>query len=168
MQLEDAKTEFIQTWGSLGSAWGISRSMAQIHALLLTSATALSTEEVMEATQLSRGNVNINLRELVNWRLVSKQSKLGERKEFFSANYDIWSVAQNIARERKDRELQPVQELLQQLNQTSFTGDEKEVVHFKKIINDLHDFVSQMDQLSELLLKLNDNLFFKKMIKMMR
>ena len=98
MQLADAKTEFIQTWGSLGSAWGISRSMAQIHALLLTSATALSTEEVMEATQLSRGNVNINLRELVNWRLVSKQNKLGERKEFFSANYDIWSVAQNIAR----------------------------------------------------------------------
>ena len=168
MQLEDAKTEFIQTWGSLGSAWGISRSMAQIHALLLTSATALSTEEVMEATQLSRGNVNINLRELVNWRLVSKQNKLGERKEFFSANYDIWSVAQNIARERKERELQPVQALLSQLNQASLAGNETDVAHFKKIISDLHDFVSQMDQLSELMLRLNDNAFFKKMIKMMR
>ena len=168
MQLEDAKTEFIQTWGSLGSAWGISRSMAQIHALLLTSATALSTEEVMEATQLSRGNVNINLRELVNWRLVSKQSKLGERKEFFSANYDIWSVAQNIARERKERELQPVQALILELKQASLEGTDEEVAHFKKVINDLHDFVSQMDQLSELLLKLNDNTFFKKMIKIMR
>ena len=168
MQLADAKTEFIQTWGSLGSAWGISRSMAQIHALLLTSATALSTEEVMEATQLSRGNVNINLRELINWRLVSKQNKLGERKEFFSANYDIWSVAQNIARERKERELQPVQALISELNQIPLEGKDEEIAHFKQIISDLHDFVSQMDQLSELLLKLNDNTFFKKMIKMIR
>ncbi len=168
MQLKDAKTEFIQTWGSLGSAWGISRSMAQIHALLLTSVTELSTEEVMEATQLSRGNVNINLRELVNWRLVAKQNKLGERKEFFAANYDIWSVAQNIARERKERELQPVQALILQLKQATLEGEDDEVAHFKKIINELHDFVSQMDQLSELLLKLNDNTFFKKMIKMIR
>jgi DNA-binding transcriptional regulator GbsR (MarR family) len=154
MKLEDAKTEFIQTWGSLGSAWGISRSMAQIHALLLTSATELSTEEVMKATQLSRGNVNINLRELINWRLVSKQNRLGERKEFFSANYDIWSVAQNIARERKERELQPVQALISALNQVPLEGKDEEVAHFKTVIRDLHDFVTQMDQLSELLLKL--------------
>ena len=70
--------------------------MAQIHALLLASRSEMSTEEVMEAIQLSRGNVNINMRELVNWRLVLKQNKLGERKEFFAANHDIWQMARDI------------------------------------------------------------------------
>ena len=167
MKLEEAKTEFIQTWGSLGSAWGIPRSMAQIHALLLTSPGELSTEEVMETTQLSRGNVNINLRELINWRLVAKQNKLGERKEFFRANHDVWSIVQNIARERKEREFRPVQALLAQLRQEVIEGNPEEVEHFKTMVNDLHDFVSQMDQLSELLLKINDNAFFKRMIKIM-
>ncbi len=168
MELEEAKTAFIQTWGSLGSAWGISRSMAQIHALMLSSSGELSTEEVMAATQLSRGNVNTNLRELINWRLVSKQNKLGERREYFIANYDVWKMAQNIARQRKEREFQPVQALLSQLRHEDLQGPDAEVAHFKTVISDLHDFVTQMDQLSELMLKLNDNIFFKKMIKLMR
>ena len=166
MNIEEAKTEFIQTWGSLGSAWGIPRSMAQIHALLLMSPGELNTEEVMDTIQLSRGNVNINLRELVNWRLVSKQNKLGERREFFVANHDIWQIAQNIARERKEREFRPVQTLLMRLKNETIEGTPEEVAHFETMVNDLHDFVSQLDQLSELLVKINDNAFFKRMIKM--
>lgn len=94
MKLAEAKLEFVQTWGSIGSSWGIPKSMAQIHALLLASKNELSTEDVMETIQLSRGNVNINMRELINWNLVSKQSKLGERREFFTANTDIMAIAQ--------------------------------------------------------------------------
>ena len=75
----------------------------------------MSTEEVMEMIKISRGNVNINMRELINWNLVAKQNKLGERKEFFSANHDIMAMAQNIVQERKKRELQPVLELLDRL-----------------------------------------------------
>lgn len=167
MKLNDAKMEFIQTWGALGSAWGIPRSMAQIHALLLSSHTGLSTEEVMETVQLSRGNVNINLRELVNWNLIAKQHKLGERREFFQAKYQIWEVAKNIVQERKKREIEPVKALLQSLRNTKLEGKKEEVVHFENLIKELDDFVSQIDQLSELMLKLNDNIFFKKMISMM-
>jgi len=167
MKLEEAKMEFVQTWGSLGTSWGIPRSMAQIHALLLASPEALSTEDVMEMVQLSRGNVNINLRELINWKLISKQNKLGERKEFFQAKYAIWDMAKNIVEERKRRELEPVQALLTALKQTKIEGDKKEVAHFNKIIKELDDFIGQLDQLSELMLKLNDNIFFKKMIKVM-
>ena len=167
MKLEEAKMEFVQTWGSLGTSWGIPRSMAQIHALLLASPEALSTEDVMEMVQLSRGNVNINLRELINWKLISKQNKLGERKEFFQAKYAIWDMAKNIVEERKRRELEPVQALLTALKQTKIVGDKKEVAHFNKVIKELDDFIGQLDQLSELMLKLNDNIFFKKMIKVM-
>ncbi len=167
MQLNDAKMEFVQTWGSIGSAWGIPRSMAQIHALLLASNEALSTEDVMETIKLSRGNVNINMRELINWRLVSKQNKIGERKEFFTAQTDIMSMAQNIVEERKRRELQPVLSLLSKLKNEELEGNEDEVAHFKQLMQELDDFIKQLDQLSEIWLKLKDNFFFKKMIKTM-
>ena len=72
MQLTEAKEKFVQSWGSLGSQWGINRTMAQIHALLLVSHEALSTEDIMETLQISRGNANMNIRELINWQLVQK------------------------------------------------------------------------------------------------
>ncbi|WP_027418993.1 GbsR/MarR family transcriptional regulator [Crocinitomix catalasitica] len=167
MTLEEAKMEFVQTWGTIGSAWGIPRSMAQIHALLLANKESLSTEEVMETIQLSRGNVNINMRELINWKLVHKQSKLGERKEFFTAQHDIMAMAKNIVEERKRRELQPVQELLRQLRSETLEGDNAEIEHFQNLMQELDDFIQQLDQLSEIWLKLKDNYFFKKMIKTM-
>lgn len=167
MKLQEAKMEFVQTWGSIGSSWGIPRSMAQIHALLLASKEALSTEDVMDTIKISRGNVNINMRELINWKLVAKQNKLGERKEFFTANTDIMTMAQNIVQERKKRELQPVLDLLQKMKAEPIEGNEEEVEHFQNLMNELADFIQQLDQLSEIWLKLKDNYFFKKMIKTM-
>lgn len=159
--------EFVQTWGSIGSSWGIPRSMAQIHALLLANNEAMSTEEVMETIQLSRGNVNINMRELINWNLVVKQNKIGERKEYFMANSDIMTMAQNIVSERKKRELKPVLELLNRLKNEKLEGKQEDVTHFQSLMQELDDFIKQLDQLLEIWLKLKDNYFFKKMIKTM-
>lgn len=166
MKLEDAKLEFVQTWGMLGSAWGIPRSMAQIHALLLASREPLSTEDVMETIRISRGNVSINLRDLVNWKLISKQVKLGERKEYFVANHDVWTMVRNIAQERKKREIQPVLDFLAQLKNEKIEGNKEDVVHFKKMVEDLHDLVHRLNELSDLALKLNENVFFQKMLRM--
>ncbi|MGJ8683544.1 MAG: GbsR/MarR family transcriptional regulator [Nonlabens sp.] len=165
MKLEEGKYQFIQAWGSLGSSWGISKSMAQIHALLLSSPTGLSSDEIMEQVQLSRGNVNTNVRELINWRLVRKETVLGERKEFFIALHDVHTIAQNIMEERKRRELEPVRRLLNQLMATELDGGEKEVKHFKTLISDLADFVHQMENLTNLMTKINNNNYMKKLIK---
>ena len=127
----------------------------------------MSTEEVMDAVMLSRGNVNINLRELVNWNLVTKQNKIGERKEYFIANHDIWSMAQSIANERKRRELQPVLSFLRAMKNEKIEGSKSEVAHFRTLITDLEDFVAQLDHLSDLLLKIQDNAFYKRMVKML-
>jgi len=168
MKLQEAQMEFIQTWGAVGSAWGIPRSMAQIHALLLANAEGLSTEEVMEEIKLSRGNVNINLRELINWGLISKQNKLGERKEFFKAEHEIWAVAKRIIEERKKREFVPIQNLLRELKSTKIEGPKAKVAHFNGLIAELDAFLAQMDQLSDLLVKMKDNRFFNQFIKFLK
>lgn len=168
MRLKDAQMEFVQTWGSIGTSWGIPRSMAQIHALLLANKEGLDTETVMEEIKLSRGNVNINLRELINWGLISKQNKLGERKEFFRAEHDIWSVAKKIINERKKREFVPIQNLLTELKNTKFEGPKEDVAHFNALIKDLDTFLGQMDQLSALLVKMSDNKFFGQFIKFLK
>jgi len=168
MKLEQAHMEFIQTWGAVGSAWGIPRSMAQIHALLLANVEGLSTEDVMEQLKISRGNVNINLRELINWGLINKQNKLGERKEFFKANHHVWEIAKRIIEERKKREFVPIQNLLRELKKSKIVGKKVDVDHFNKLVAELDEFLAQMDQLSDLLVKMKDNRFFNQFIKVLR
>ena len=96
MKFQEGKDKFIQAWGTLGSEWGVNRTMAQIHALLLISSEALSAQEIMDELQISLGNANMNLRALISWGLVYKQLKPGERKDFFIAEKDMWSVMKKI------------------------------------------------------------------------
>ena len=147
MQLDEAKQRFIQAWGAFGSQWGINRSMAQVHALLMISPEALSTEEVMEQLGISRGNANMNLRALIDWKLVQKALKTGERKEFFEAEKDVWKMATNISRERKRRELEPMVALLEELKDTK--GNSKEAKEFRTMTNDLLDLTNRLDKVLE-------------------
>ena len=106
-KLHDVREEFIAQWGVMGTQWGINRTMAQIHALLITSADPLSTDEVMEALTISRGNAHTNLKELVSWGLLRIVTRKGERKEFFEAEKDVWEIFRRIVEQRKRRELDP-------------------------------------------------------------
>ena len=83
MQLTEGKKKLIEAWGTLGSSWGINRAMAQIHALLMVAPQPLSTDDIMEQLNISRGNANMNVRSLMEWGIVKKELKAGDRKEFF-------------------------------------------------------------------------------------
>ncbi|MGB0871492.1 MAG: GbsR/MarR family transcriptional regulator [Flavobacteriales bacterium] len=135
MKLETAKIKYIQTWGSLATSWGINKTMAQVHALLLVSTSPLSTEEIMETLQISRGNVNMNVRALIDWGIVRKEFVVGERKEFFVADKDIWELFKQITKERKKREIEPVLKVLEELQQVDDNSDEAK--QFKQVLNDL-------------------------------
>ena len=102
-----ARDEFIAQWGSMGTAWGINRTMAQIHALLIVTLQPLTTDEVMAELHVSRGNAHSNLRELVGWGLVKSVFRKGERKELFEAEKDMWRMFCIVVRERKRREIEP-------------------------------------------------------------
>jgi DNA-binding transcriptional regulator GbsR (MarR family) len=111
-KLAQAREEFVTQWGALGSQWGINRTMAQIHALLMTAPVPLSTDDVMDQLGVSRGNAHTNLKELVAWGLVRSVMKKGERREFFEAEKDVWQIFTTVTRERKRREIEPALGLL--------------------------------------------------------
>src|SRR5882757_1415150 len=106
-QLATARDEFVTQWGAIGGSWGINRTMAQIHGLLIITPRALTTDEVMEELKISRGNAHTNLRELVGWGLVRSVVRKGERKEYFEAEKEVWKMFCIIVRERKRREIRP-------------------------------------------------------------
>lgn len=167
MKYKEAKQQFIQTWGKLGSEWGINRTMAQVHALLLIAAKPLSTEDIMEELQISRGNANMNLRELINWTLISKELVPGDRMEYFVAEKNIWEVARRIAIERKKREIEPAKQALAKLKDTEAEGKNADVKEFIRMVSQLSSFVNKMDKTVDTMIKAEENWFFGTLFKMM-
>lgn len=143
MELEEGKQKFIHAWGSLGINWGINKTMGQVHALLLVSHEALCADEVMQKLQISRGNANINLRALIDWGLVHKKFKPGERKEWFEAEKDIWKVLQNIIAQRKKKELDPMISVLNEI--TTVEADSDESTEFCKMVHELKNYSEKAD-----------------------
>lgn len=164
--LARARDEFVTQWGTMGSAWGINRTMAQIHALLLTSDRPLTTDEVMADLRISRGNAHQNLRELVGWGLVRSVIRKGERKEFFEAEKDIWSMFCIIARERKRREIEPALKALRACEEQtrSLRGDK--AATFTRQIHALAEFVGQADTLLDRISRSEGSATLPLMLKM--
>jgi len=148
-QLQAVRDAFVSQWGAMGSAWGINRTMAQIHALLFTSAEPMSTDEVMEELKISRGNAHSNLRELTGWGLVRSVIRKGERKEFFEAEKDVWQMFCIIARERKRREITPALATLKHCTAETKGLKSKEAKVFHKQMKELTEFVELCDRLME-------------------
>lgn len=163
LTIEEGKAKFIEAWGRLASEWGINRTMAQVHALLLLSNQSLNADEVMQQLNISRGNANMNLRSLVDWGLVTKELKQGKRKEYFFAEKDIWKINRQIMLNRKKRELEPLQSLFEELK--TVNNDTKDTEAFLKLVNELSDFANMVNKLMETSLKADRNWMLNLLIK---
>lgn len=148
----EARDEFIGQWGALSSSWGINRTMAQIHALLLVSPEPLCTDEIMGELQISRGNAHGNLKELSNWGIVKSVYIKGDRKEHFEAEKDIWRMFCIITRERKRREIEPALEALKSCADKTADHECPSCKEFNRQMENLAEFVvlisSLMDKLA--------------------
>ena len=106
--LAEVQDRFVAAWGRMASTWGISRTMAEAHALLYITGRPLCTDDVMDRLQISRGNASMSLRGLVDWGIVSRMHKRGDRKEYFEAEQDVWAMFRAVVRERIKREVDPL------------------------------------------------------------
>ena len=165
MEYDEAKHKFIQAWGTLGSSWGINKAMAQIHALLLIAPEPMSAEEIMDELKISRGNANMNIRALIDWGIVQKEFKIGERREYFVAGKDVMELARQVSRERRRREIEPILKVLEQVQDVN-DKDKGKVKEFKKVTHDLKDFSLKVDGIIDKFIKSDKNWFLKLLLKM--
>lgn len=167
MEYQEAKDKFINTWGSLGTLWGINKAMAQIQALLFISTKPLSMEEIMEDLQISRGNTSMNLRQLMDWGIVTKELIPGERKDFFTTEKDVEELARIVAKERSRREIKPVIKVLSDVSSIKDDGTEKtkELIKQTKALKELTD---NLDVLMNKLVDQKQNWITKSLLKLIK
>ena len=167
MKYKEAKEELIQAWGNLGYSWGLNKTMAQIHALLMISTKPLSTEEIMEELNISRGNANMNVRALLDWHIIYRVSVPGERKEYFKSEKDVWALARQVVKERRKRELEPILKVLREVNEVQNDGSE-ESKEFKKVVKDLKNFAEKSDGLLDTFEKSEESWFWSTIMKVFK
>ncbi|RKT01668.1 GbsR/MarR family transcriptional regulator [Chryseobacterium defluvii] len=167
MKLSEAKEKYIQTWGTFATNWGINRTMAQVHALLLASDKPLSTDEVMEQLEISRGNANMNLRGLIDWGIVKKELIRGDRKEYFVAEKDVWFLFKQITKERRKREIEPVISFLEELKEID-EKDTPEAKEFIKLMEDFSSVTGKINNIMDLAIKSDDHWLVGKITNLLK
>lgn len=157
--LQDAKNNLVRRWGEMGGYWGINRTMAELHALLFVTRKPLCTDDVMDQLKISRGNASMNLRALVDWGLISRTHQLGDRKEYFVADTDIWHMFETIMRERRRREVEPIiatigrcVEMVRQRRPGNGV-DAEDIQEFQRRLEELREFLGAMGGLFDLMLR---------------
>jgi DNA-binding transcriptional regulator GbsR (MarR family) len=138
MKYVEGRRKFIDSWGQLASEWGVSRTMGQIHGLLLCSSEALCADEILKILEISRGNANQNIRALVEWGLVHKINMDGRRKDYFMAEKNMWIILRCIIENRKRKELEPLIEVLQEVSLVESQCPDSD--EFCKLIRQLYRF----------------------------
>lgn len=168
MKLIEARQQFISSWGAFGTHWGINRTMAQIHALLLICSDPITQDDIMEELNISRGNTNMNIRELINWGLVERVILPGERKEFFLAEKDIWKVVKLIVKERKKRELEPMLQLLDKLEEVEGDKRDKNIKSFLETVGNIKKLGKQANKTLDTMIKAEESWFISSLMKIFK
>ncbi len=154
--LRSAQETFIQLWGQMGSNWGIPRTMAEVHALLYITGRPLNADDVMDMLQVSRGNASMTLRNLVDWGLVQRTHIRGDRKEYYTAEQDVWKMFRTVMRERKKREIDPLMEQLHQCREQDDPSDSPAEERVKddhnQRLDDMLEVLTLLDRISQRLM----------------
>lgn len=148
---------FVELWGDMSSWWGVSRTMAEIHGLLFITGTPHTAEEIQDKLKISRGNVSMNIRTLVEWGLVRRVRKRGDRRDYFESLSDVWEMFTVLAAQRKRREIDPIIRTVKQVREdlvaagaskTSSKENEPQRQHFERV-EELLKFLLSLEKLAE-------------------
>jgi DNA-binding transcriptional regulator GbsR (MarR family) len=147
--LAEAQRRFIGLWGQMGLTWGIRRTMAEVHALLFIAGRPMNADEVVRRLGISRGNASMALRSLVDWGVVYREHLRGDRKEYFTAEQDVWKLFRTVLRERKKREIDPLVEALRACREMTAGSQRAAVRAHNERLDGLIDFMDLVDSISQ-------------------
>lgn len=143
-RLPPAIERFVLHWGEMGATWGTNRSVGQVHALLYLADKPLTAEDLSDTLGMARSNVSTSLKELLGWNLIRRVHVLGDRRDHFEAETDLWEMVTRIAEGRKARELDPTLEMLVRCRHDA-EADRLLSATARRRIGEMHDFVAMVD-----------------------
>jgi DNA-binding transcriptional regulator GbsR (MarR family) len=133
--------------GRLAGFFGFSEVMGRLYGMLLLSPEPLSLDDLAEGLRISKGSVSMNMRSLERWGMAKEVWVRGERKKYYMAESDMWTVIRNVLSGREMREvqlaLQVLGESVQKLQEVEgdLPADEREqAVYVLERIDDLRSF----------------------------
>ncbi len=153
LPLSPAVQQFVLHWGNLGDRWGVNRSVSQIHALLYVSDKPLTAEEIADSLGIARSNVSTSLRELIAWDLIRTVPVLRDRRTYYVAETDLWTLVSRIAAGRKERELDPAAAALRECIAVA-EGDASVSPVAAKRLREMLDFVERTGRWYEQMIRL--------------
>lgn len=154
-QLEEVEDHFVDLWDNMSSLWGISPTMARIHGLLFITGAALSMDDIMARLAISRGNVSMNLSKLIEWGLVRRVHKRGDRRDYYQSLSDVWEMFTLVAAQRKRREIDPIISTLRHCREKlspATLGDLANAPQTKehaRRVEDMFTFLSLVEELAQ-------------------
>ncbi len=161
MKYADGRRKFIDSWGQLASQWGVNPTMGQIHGLLLVNSAPLCSDQIISLLGISRGNANQNIRALVDWKLAHKVHQEGQRKDYFVAEKDMWSILRAIIAKRKHKELEPLIQVLQEISAVEAQCPDSD--DFCKLIRQLYRFSTKANATLDTIINLESDEIIQRM-----
>jgi DNA-binding transcriptional regulator GbsR (MarR family) len=158
--------EFIRSWGTVATNWGINKTMGQIHALLLVSNEPLCADDVMLRLDISRGNAHLNLQSLLEWELVYKKAGDSDRKDYFVAEKDMWKLFSCVLKQRKQKELKPMLDLIDESRELDQNCEKSK--DFVALLNEMSMFSHRVDQMLDTVMKADSIWGLNTLIRMVR
>ena len=143
-RLPAAVEQFVLRWGDMGGQWGVNRSVAQIHALLYLADKPMTAEDIADSLGMARSNVSNSIRELIGWKLIRRAPQLGDRRDHYEAEADLWQMLTRIAQGRKEREIDP---MVEALGPVLAAADDDPTLSpvARKRLKEMHGFVTTID-----------------------
>src|SRR5262249_15966492 len=154
-RMEAVGGRFVDLWDTMSSLWGISPTMARIHGLLYITGAALSMDDIMARLAISRGNVSMNLTKLVEWSLVRRVHRRGDRRDYYESLSDVWEMFTLVAAQRKRREIDPILTTLRRCREELSAealgahAEEPGARERSRRVNELLAFLTMMDSLAQ-------------------
>jgi DNA-binding transcriptional regulator GbsR (MarR family) len=143
-RLPVAVEQFVLRWGDMGGQWGVNRSVAQIHALLYLADRPMTAEDIADSLGMARSNVSNSIRELIGWKLIRRVPLLGDRRDHYEAEADLWQMLTRIAQGRKEREIDPMVEAMGPVLAAAEDDPTLSPVARKRL-KEMHGFVTTID-----------------------
>ncbi|MCK6585625.1 MAG: MarR family transcriptional regulator [Anaerolineales bacterium] len=166
--LAKIKKDFVEGLSQISRFWGFPKGMGAIFGVLYLSPTPLTLDEIAQETGLTKGAVSTEIRALARMGLVHRSTKLGDRKDYYSAETDFYVAIRSILQERQnsefDRAVRSVMDTLTTMDENWVDNEEWNFVYQR--VQALQDFFNAIDSLAKAVIRL-ESLGFSNVTKIL-